>query len=74
MSEGGAPFTKGELIAGLEMSRDLCPCRVIIRNRLLSRLARKGKKFYQSCSVACGHKTRFHPSVEISSRPGIVTA
>jgi hypothetical protein len=73
MSEGGAPFTKGELLAALERSRDLCSCRVIIRNRLLSRLARKGKEFLQSCSVAYGQITRFHPSVEISSRPGIVT-
>jgi hypothetical protein len=57
MSEGGAPFTKGELLAALGRSRDLCPCRVFIRNRLLSLLARKGKEFLQACTVACGQNT-----------------
>jgi len=50
MSEGGAPLTKGELLVALDRCCDLCPCRV--RNRSLSRLARKGKEFLQSCSVA----------------------
>ena len=74
MPEEGAPFTKDELLAALESCRGLCLGRVSIRNRMLSRLARTGKEFLQSCTFACGQITRFHPSVGISSRPAIVTA